>query len=99
MCLAFRFSAALGYCDAAAADRVGAHFAAVGLPTRIGDIPGEKLDIEAMMKLMAQDKKVRQGKLTFILARAIGEAFIAGDVPADKVRAFLGREIGPSGGR
>lgn len=99
MCLAFRFSAALGYCDAAAADRVRAHFAAVGLPTRIGDIPGEKPDIETLMKLMAQDKKVRQGKLTFILARDIGEAFIARDVPADKVRAFLAGEIGASGRR
>ena len=47
-----------------------------------------------MMKLMAQDKKVRGGKLTFILARGVGEAFIARDVPADKVRAFFGSEIG-----
>jgi 3-dehydroquinate synthase len=94
MAIAFRFSAALGYCDAAAADRAAAHFRAVGLPTRIGEIPGAKPGIEAMMKLMAQDKKVRGGKLTFILARGVGEAFIARDVPADKVRAFLGGEIG-----
>jgi 3-dehydroquinate synthase len=94
MCLAFRFSDALGYCDTGAADRVAAHFAAVRLPTRIGDIPGEKPDIEALMRLMAQDKKVRQGKLTFILARDIGEAFIARDVPADRVRAFLDSETG-----
>lgn len=99
MCLAFRFSAALGYCDAAVADRVRAHFVAVGLPTRISDIPGEKPDIETLMKLMAQDKKVRQGKLTFILARDIGEAFIARDVPSDKVRAILAGEIGASGRR
>ncbi len=99
MCLAFRFSAALGYCDAAAADRVSAHFSAVGLPTRIGDIPGEKPDIETLMKLMAQDKKVRQGKLTFILARAVGEAFIARDVPSDKVRDFLAGEDAAAGRR
>jgi 3-dehydroquinate synthase len=96
-CLAFRFSVALGYCDAAAADRVAAHFAAVGLPTRISAIPGDKPDIDAMMKLMAQDKKVRQGKLTFILARGIGEAFIARDVPGDTVREFLSGEVGVSG--
>jgi 3-dehydroquinate synthase len=94
MAIAFRFSAALGYCDAAAADRAAAHFRAVGLPTRIGEIPGDKPGVEAMMKLMAQDKKVRGGKLTFILARGVGEAFIARDVPADKVRAFLSGEIG-----
>ncbi len=43
---------------------------------------------------MGQDKKVRDGKLTFILVRGIGEAFVARDVPADTVRAFLGGEIG-----
>lgn len=96
MCLAFRFSAALGYCTEAAADRAAAHFRAVGLPTRIAEIPGDKPDIEAMMRLMAQDKKVRQGKLTFILVRDVGEAFIASDVPADKVRAFLAGEIAPA---
>jgi len=96
MCLAFRFSAALGYCTEAAADRAAAHFRAVGLPTRIAEIPGDKPDIEAMMRLMAQDKKVRQGKLTFILVREVGEAFIARDVPTDKVRAFLVGEIGPA---
>jgi 3-dehydroquinate synthase len=94
MCLAFRFSAALGYCSKAAADRASAHFCAVGLPTRISEIPGDKPDVEALMRLMAQDKKVRHGKLTFILVRDIGEAFIARDVPAEQVRAFLGGEIG-----
>jgi 3-dehydroquinate synthase len=94
MCLAFRFSAALGYCNKAAADRASAHFRAVGLPTRIAEIPGDKPDVEVLMRLMAQDKKVRHGKLTFILVRDIGEAFIARDVPAEQVRAFLGDEIG-----
>lgn len=92
MCQAFRFSADLGHCDRAAADRVAAHFLAVGLPTRIADIPGDKPDVETTMKLMAQDKKVRHGRLTFILARAVGDAFIARDVPAEPVRAFLASE-------
>jgi len=64
MSIAFRFSASLGYCTDAAADRASAHFRAAGLPTRIAEIPGDKPDIAAMMKLMAQDKKVRHGKLT-----------------------------------
>jgi 3-dehydroquinate synthase len=96
MSIAFRFSAALGYCTEAAADRASAHFRAAGLPTRIAEIPGDKPDIAAMMKLMAQDKKVRHGKLTFILVRDVGEAFIARDVPSETVRAFLGGEIGPA---
>ena len=93
MAIAFRFSAARGDCSAADAARAAAHFAAVGLPTRIDEIPGDKPGIDAMMKLMAQDKKVRQGKLTFILARGIGDAYIAHDVPEAEVRAFLGGEI------
>ncbi len=94
MCLAFRFSAALGYCTQGGADRASAHFRAVGLPTRIAEIPGGKPDVEALLRLMAQDKKVRHGKLTFILVRDIGEAFIARDVPVEQVREFLGGEIG-----
>jgi 3-dehydroquinate synthase len=94
MCLAFRLSAELDYCASAEADRVAAHFAAVGLPTRIDDIPGTKPDVGGLMRLMAQDKKVRHGRLTFILARAIGEAFIAHDVTPERVGAFLDGEIG-----
>jgi len=93
MCLAFRFSEALGECAPGTAERVAAHFAAVGLPTRIGDIPGEKPDVAGLMRLMGQDKKVRHGKLTFILAHAIGEAFIAHDVAPERVSEFLASEI------
>jgi 3-dehydroquinate synthetase len=41
------------------------------------------------MSLMAQDKKVRRGKLTFILLEAIGRAVIARDVDPTRVRDFL----------
>jgi 3-dehydroquinate synthase len=94
MCLAFRFSEAMGYAAAADGDRVAAHFAAVGLPTRIAEIPGAAPDVPALMRLMGQDKKVRHGKLTFILARSVGEAFIARDVPQTRVSAFLAEELG-----
>ena len=73
--------------------RVAAHFEAVGLPTRIADIPGAKPDVEALMRLMSQDKKVRRGKLTFILVRGIGEAFVTRDVAEERVREFLTGEI------
>ena len=45
---------------------------------------------------MAQDKKVKGGALTFILARGIGQSFIAPGVEVDRVRAFLTSEIKPS---
>ncbi len=92
-CLAFRFSEAQGLCPKGTAARVSRHFKDVGLPTRINDIPGGRADADELMGLMAQDKKVRQGRLTFILARAIGEAFITRDIDPGAVRDFLAREI------
>lgn len=93
MAQAFRFSEERGLCPQGSAARVEHHLQQVGLPTRIQDIPGGKADAGELLALMGQDKKVRQGKLTFILVRGIGEAFIARDVPPDQVRDFLQREI------
>jgi 3-dehydroquinate synthase len=95
ICLAFEFSRELGLVDAAAVERVTAHFAAAGLPTRIADIPGETgPDAATLMSIMGQDKKVRDGRLTFILVRGIGAAFVSRDVEAGTVQAFLERRIG-----
>ncbi len=93
MCLAFRFSESLGLCPAGTADRVTRHIEAVGLPTRLSDIPGGKADAGELVRLMGQDKKVRDGRLTFILVRGIGEAFISRDIDEATVRDFLAREI------
>ena len=93
MVLAAEFSASLGMISQAAAARVERHLAEVGLPTHLQDIAGfaqEGLaDADALMTLMAQDKKVRRGRLTFILLEAIGRAVIARDVEPARVRAFL----------
>jgi 3-dehydroquinate synthase len=89
MCLAFAFSARRGLMPASEGERVAAHLSAVGLPTRIADIPGEVSDVDTLMDLIAQDKKVKRGRLTFILARGIGKSFIAPDVEADDLRRFL----------
>ena len=93
MVLAADFSAALGMISQTAAARVERHLAEVGLPTHLQDIAGfaqEGLaDADALMTLMAQDKKVRRGRLTFILLEAIGRAVIARDVEPARVRAFL----------
>jgi 3-dehydroquinate synthase len=86
---AFAFSARLGLLRPAEADRVGRHLAATGLPTHLSQVPGGLPDADRLMDLIAQDKKVKRGKLNFILARAIGEAFIAPDIDAGEVRAFL----------
>ena len=92
--LAFRFSAALGLCAEADADRVRRHLASLGLPTGLSDVPGGFGSPEAMLDAMAQDKKVKAGRLTFILARGIGRSFIAEGVEAEDVLAFLRRAAG-----
>ena len=93
MVLAAEFSASLGMIPQADAARIERHLVGVGLPTRLQDIAGfaqEGLaDADALMALMAQDKKVRRGKLTFILLEAIGRAVIAKDVEPAPVREFL----------
>jgi 3-dehydroquinate synthase len=93
LALAFRFSARLGLCPGQDASRVAGHLAAVGLPTRLQDVPGGRGSVDALLDGMAQDKKVKGGRLTFILARGIGQSFIARDVDADRVRAFLTDEF------
>ncbi len=93
LCLAFRFSAALGLCPAGDAERVAAHLAETGLPTRLSEVPGGCGTADALLDAMAQDKKVKAGALTFILARGIGQSFIASSVDAATVRAFLAEQL------
>src|SRR4051812_715472 len=97
MVLAAEFSAQLGMISEADATRVERHLASVGLPTRLQDIAGfaqEGLkDADALMALMAQDKKVKRGKLTFILLQAIGRAVVANDVEPALVRDFLQQKL------
>ena len=88
MALAFRFSAAQGLCPAGEAARVGRHLAEAGLPITLSeaqaDAPGETL-----VAHMAHDKKMESGRLPFLLARGIGETFLAKDVDLAEVARFL----------
>ena len=71
------------------AGRVANHLALAGLPTRLQQVPGGCGDADALLDAMAQDKKVRDGALTFILARGIGRSFIAPGVDRAAVRAAM----------
>ena len=93
--LAFRFSASRGLCAPEDAERVRRHLAGAGLPTGLADVPGGFGSPEAILEAMAQDKKVKAGRLTFILAHGIGRAFIAEGVPSADVLAFLRTAAGP----
>ncbi|MGI6246714.1 MAG: 3-dehydroquinate synthase [Pseudochelatococcus sp.] len=96
MALAFRFSVRLGLASGQDAQRVARHLESIGLPTRLQDVPGDIGNADSLLDAMAQDKKVRRGALTFILARGIGESFIARDVAREDVRAFLKDEFADS---
>ena len=93
MVLAFEFSARRGLVPAAKAARVKRHFAEVGLPASPSDIPGRLPGLDRILELIAQDKKVKRGMLTFILVRAIGSAVIEAGVEEREVRAFLNEKL------
>ncbi len=90
MTLAFELSARLGHCPAPDASRVAAHLAAVGLPTRPPrNGPRGAVTAAMLMAHMSQDKKMKDGAVTFVLARRIGDAFLSRDVPAPTLEATL----------
>ncbi|PYE24701.1 3-dehydroquinate synthase [Rhizobium sp. PP-WC-2G-219] len=89
MVLAHAFSARMNLASPDVTARVEAHLRTVGLPTRMSEIPGQLPPAEVLMDAIAQDKKVKGGKLTFILTRGLGEAFVADDVPTSAVLSFL----------
>ncbi len=89
--LAFRLSAEMGLCSPDAAEAVFSHFQDMGVPLKP---PPMSYEIEQLMAFMEQDKKARDGKLTLILARGIGECFIAKEVDPTPVRALWRKFLG-----
>ncbi len=87
--LAFQTSQALGLCSQEATSRVRAHLKDMGMKTDLADIEGALPDADGLLALMSQDKKVTAGKINFIMARDIGQAFVHRDVDMDVVRAVL----------
>jgi 3-dehydroquinate synthase len=87
--LAFDLSARLGLCPQEDHSRLAAHLDAMGMKARLADIPGALPDADGLLDLMAQDKKVIDGRLRFVLARGIGQAFVTSDVPSEAVRDLL----------
>jgi 3-dehydroquinate synthase len=94
--MAFEFSVRRGLIPADAAARVTRHFKACGLPVRVTNMFNAPPDIDRLMTLIAQDKKVKRGKLTFILVRGIGNAFVVNDVDPAEVRGFLAEQLSSS---
>jgi len=93
MVMAFDLSVALGLCPPEDAARVRRHLTAHGMPTGLdaGAFTGRILDPAALIDHMAADKKVKDGRIRFVLARGIGKAFVAEDVALGAVRELLDR--------
>jgi 3-dehydroquinate synthase len=87
--LAFQVSQQLGLCAQEDPSRVRAHLKTMGMKVDLADIPSELPGAEGLVALMGQDKKVVDGRLRFILARGIGQAFVAEDVPGEVVLNVL----------
>jgi shikimate kinase/3-dehydroquinate synthase len=90
--LAFRLSARLGLCGMEEAERVIAHLAAVGLPAELSML-NRRFSAARLISHMRKDKKTRDGRLTFVLVRGIGQAFTKSDVPEAELIGVL-REAG-----
>jgi 3-dehydroquinate synthase len=93
MMLAHEFSERLGLIDGDTVARVHAHLTDVGLPVRVQQIPGQLPPVDTFMDIIAQDKKVSRGALTFILTRGIGEAFVEKGVDPAVVSDFLKEKL------
>lgn len=91
--MAFELSARMGLCPQEEPSRVRAHLREMGMKVDLSDIDGDLPDADGLMALMAQDKKVIDGRLRFVLVRGIGDAFVAEDVPPDAVRTVLAEAL------
>ena len=86
---AFAFSQQLGLCSGQDVMRVTAHLQAMGMPTCINQLAAGRASPQILIEHMRKDKKARRGKLTFILARQIGKAFISEDIDETELNRFL----------
>ena len=89
MVLATDFATKLGLIAPEDALRARRHLEACGLPTRLAEIGLTGIPADRLLGHMSKDKKVRDGRITLILPRSIGEVFVMKDAPIDPLRQFL----------
>lgn len=85
MILAHSLSARMGLCSNDDVQKVKTHLDAIGLPTHIT----LQTNAETLMESMTHDKKMKNGKLTFVLTKGIGKAFLTDDVKPEDVKAVI----------
>lgn len=87
--LAFQLSNRLGLCPEDDVNRVKNHFNKF-LVQRISDYPFE---VDHLLHHMKGDKKMSGGKLTYVLARGIGQSFLSNGVNTNDVKAVLAEAL------
>ena len=93
MIMALELSAMLDLCPASDVERVRRHYTATGLPMTVPTAQNRRWDPATLIRHMGHDKKVQNGKVTFILALGIGDAFVARDVNLDDVERLLDQAV------
>ena len=89
MALAYDLATEMQICSGQDCGRVHAHIAASGLITRLGDSPAAHADTASLIDIMRRDKKVRDGRMHFVLPRAIGDSYVSDEVREDVLAAVL----------
>jgi len=89
MVMALDLSVRLAMISEAERDLLKAHFDEVGLPTDIKGLAGDNWTADVLLEHMGRDKKTQDGRLTFILARGIGNSIVANDVDPEIVGQVL----------
>ncbi len=89
MVMALELSVRLAMASEADLGSLREHLKTVGLPVDLDGLAGGNWTADALLDHMGRDKKTQDGKLTFILARAIGNSFVANDVDTDAVKGVL----------
>ncbi len=88
--MAFDLSVQMGLCNKNEAICVREHFKELGLPVHAGNI---NVSADDLISTIRKDKKVLNNKMAFILAKSIGNCFIANDVPENMVRDILNKSL------
>jgi 3-dehydroquinate synthase len=92
MGLAFDYAAQSGICPKADAERLKRHLRSAGLPAGLEDVAALPPPA-ALLDFMRSDKKAEGGRMTLILPRRIGEAFVARDTDESELLAFLEKRV------
>ncbi|MCK4939551.1 MAG: 3-dehydroquinate synthase [Rhodospirillaceae bacterium] len=87
--MAFDASQRTGLCRVEDFEKVRSHFESIGLPVGLAHIKGSDWTASRLLEHMSRDKKVKDGKITFVLVRAIGDAFVTSDISNDAVAGML----------